>query len=75
MDDLRRASLEKLIRMAFEHGLCSDYRMTPCEVELRSGDQTISLDPEEARLYLRGLVRGYRYSKRTAVRLPLRRVA
>lgn len=52
-------STEKLIRLAFEHQLLSDYRMTPTCIELVSGDHTWSFDPEEARHFLHGLLRGF----------------
>lgn len=52
-------STEKLIRLAFEYRLISDYRMTPWEIELSIDEMTLSFDPEEARFYLRGLIQGY----------------
>ncbi|HET6568576.1 MAG TPA: hypothetical protein VFG50_11480 [Rhodothermales bacterium] len=58
--DTSRFSIEKLIRLAYQGGLVSDYRMTPSRVELyRQGRSTLVFDPEEARLFLQGLIRGY----------------
>jgi len=53
------ASVEKLIRVAFSYGLVDDYRMTSQHVELACGHASTALDPEEARIYLQGLLQGY----------------
>ena len=71
-------STEKLIRLAFEHHLVSDYRMTPTCIELHSGDRTWSFDPEEARYFLHGLLRGfmeYRKQKTYSIDSAARRPA
>jgi hypothetical protein len=52
-------STEKLIRLAFEYRLLSDYRMMPRRIELYQGDTLFAFDPEEARFFLQGLLRGY----------------
>jgi len=57
--DTNGYSTEKLIRLAFEFRLLSDYRMTPTCIELRCGDSSWSLDPEEARFFLHGLLHGF----------------
>lgn len=58
--DTSKLSIEKMIRLAYEGGLVSDYRMTPSRVELYRSDRTmLAFDPEEARFFLQGLIRGY----------------
>ncbi len=54
----RHASIERLIRMAFEAGLISDYRMTPTQVRLTQAEVVVvDEDPEAARQALLHLLR------------------
>ena len=62
MTDNSSFSTEKLIRLAFRYELISDYRMTPFEIELCCTGATYVFDPEEARIFLRGLVIAYEES-------------
>ncbi len=52
-------STEGLIRVAVEHKLIIDYRLSPTRVTLQHDGRSLTLDPEEARFYLRGLIYGY----------------
>ena len=58
--DVRRYSLERLIRIAFQKGLLTDYRMTPTSVYLYLRHTSRDLEPEEARQFLYQLLRRYR---------------
>lgn len=52
-------SIEKLIRMAFEQRLITDFRMTPGATRLYRNDEVVvECDHEEARYFLRGLLFG-----------------
>jgi hypothetical protein len=55
--DIRSFSLPELIRLAFQWGLISDYRMAPRRITLyqRDGDILFEGDPVEARFFLMGI--------------------
>ena len=60
MPDFSSVSIEKLIQIAHELHLISDYRMTPTDIMLYQGeDVMLQGDPEEVRFYLQGLLQGY----------------
>jgi hypothetical protein len=57
--DCRGFSIEYLLRLSFQHGLVTDYHISPSMVSLiRNGEEILSSDPEEARIYLQGLLAG-----------------
>ena len=57
--DVSRCSIERLIRLAFQCRLISDYRMSPRIIELQQSGYTLAFDPEEARVFLQGLISGF----------------
>lgn len=60
MPDFSSVSIEKLIKIAHELELISDYRMTPGDISLYQGeDIVLKGDPEEVRFFLQGLLQGY----------------
>ena len=66
--DCRSFSIEHLLRISHQYGLISDYRISPTRVTLLQGKQEILLesDPEEARIFLQGLVTGRNLAMRLA---------
>ena len=58
--DCRQFSLEHLIKLSVSYGLVTDYRLSPRRVSLFRSEETIlDADPEEARIFLQGLVSGH----------------
>lgn len=55
--DIRSFSLPELIRLAFQWGLISDYRMAPRRITLYRSDGNVLFegDPVEARFFLMGI--------------------
>lgn len=66
--DLRRFSIEQLIRISVQYGIVTDYTMSPHRVRLfQREEQILSANPEEARYFLQGLIRGYTASLESRV--------
>jgi hypothetical protein len=57
--DTSTFSTERLIRLAYNYRLITDYRMMPDRIELFHAGTVYTFDPEEARFFLRGMIRGY----------------
>ena len=57
--DPARCSIERLLSFAHQERLITDYRMHPGFVCLERRGKRITLDPEEARIFLWGLVSGF----------------
>jgi 2-keto-3-deoxy-galactonokinase len=58
--DVRNLSHDKLLSLAVQSGVLSDYRNGPTRISLyRQEELVFEGDPEEARLFLMGLVLGY----------------
>ena len=65
--DCRSFSIEHLLRITFQHGLITDYRITPGKVVLfQQDEEIISCDPEEARIYLQGMLTGQVFAEKEA---------
>jgi hypothetical protein len=60
MQEINTLSLEGLLRIAMRYGLMTDYRISPRQVVLiRDRETLITTDPEQARIFLLGLIQGY----------------
>ncbi|HET6568574.1 MAG TPA: hypothetical protein VFG50_11470 [Rhodothermales bacterium] len=58
--DLRRFSIEQLIRISIQYGIVTDYTMSSRRIRLfQHHEQILNANPEEARFFLQGLIRGY----------------
>lgn len=59
VQNLNAYSIERLISLACRQQIISDYRMTPTRIRLYQDDTVVlESDPEEARFFLQGLLRG-----------------
>ncbi len=60
LNAVRRLSIERLARLAFDYHLVTHYNMSPRVFQIyQSNGVVVECDPEEARFFLHGLIGGY----------------